>query len=57
MTIPARDLRQGDKIALVTLTVGSVMEMDGSMYVHFTDNDRVEVLHPDAPLEVVIRDE
>lgn len=56
MTIPARDLRQGDRIALVTLTVGSVMEMDGSVYVHFTDNDRVEVLPPDAPMEV-IRDE
>lgn len=56
MTIVARDLRQGDRIVLDTLTVGSVMEMDGSVYVHFTDNDRVEVLDPRQEVEVV-RDE
>jgi sulfur carrier protein ThiS len=52
VTIRAADLREGDRIALVTLTVGSVMELNGSIYVHFVDNDRVEVLNPDAEVEV-----
>jgi hypothetical protein len=40
-------------IPLVTLTVGSVMELAGSVYVQFSDNDRVEVFSPDTPVEVI----
>ena len=56
MTKRAADLREGDQVVLVALTVGSIMEMDGSVYVHFSDNDRVEVLDPRQEVEV-IRDE
>ena len=55
MTIPASDLRVGDRIALVTRTVVSTMTI-GSTVVVQLDSDTVEEFDADLPLEVV-RDE
>jgi hypothetical protein len=55
VTIPASDLRVGDRIVLVTRTVVSAMTI-GSTVVVQLDSDTVEEFDIDLPLEVV-RDE
>lgn len=53
MTIRAADLREGDQIPLVVLTVGSVIVMEGSVYVEFSENGRIDVFEPDHPIDVI----
>jgi len=53
VTIRAADLRGGDQLVLVVLTVASVMDLEGSIYVQFKENDRVEVFPPDHELKII----
>jgi hypothetical protein len=56
VSVPVTELREGDRIPLVTLTVGSVMIMGSSVYVQFKDNERVDVLDANHMIEVIRSD-